>query len=566
MKLAEVWHLSRIPYKEVVYQSLAEEKGRMWWGAFGTNRSDKDAANDLELTKRALRIAKFDKTMVSSFNIIVSIAPFVMSFLGIAAFGLTSSIALSLAVTFGLTTLYAIQTLSSFVRAESSPLLSTLPITQEDFSLITLFSFVRSVDYMVVGSLLSQITIVAIVSMNAAATIITLFAASINQLFAVTVALWFSEVFQKNLFRGGRSKSKTLLRLVFILMWGLLLVGVGSLFSIPWYILPNLENALLGAGQMSTLLLSVIYPFSTGILIGSITYSNIALTTVIISSVAMVAYSLLAILAAKWNLKTVKSISHNSGTKITRATAKDFSVKPRRPLTGYVLKDLKVASRNPATAFFFALPVLETLIIALLISNLETLRTSAILVATSMGAIFSLLMPLALLTAEGKGLEFTKTLPITSFRIVVSKTLISTATYVLVPMALTAFILIKPLAAPSAIIIPFLITASVASASIFEIKLFLKTTGKNKINAIINDMQKLIIGVITILIPQVFYAIIFLSSFNHYYSILAMAAIVFAELTTAVYLLRSSGANNFSPKNQLTNKPATISELNSWQQ
>ncbi len=35
MKLAEAWRLSRIPYREVVYRSIAEERGRMWWGAFG---------------------------------------------------------------------------------------------------------------------------------------------------------------------------------------------------------------------------------------------------------------------------------------------------------------------------------------------------------------------------------------------------------------------------------------------------------------------------------------------------------------------------------------------------
>ena len=75
--------------------------------------------------------------------------------------GLSSSVSLSLAITFGFMTLYAIQTLSSFVGAESSVLLSTLPISSDDFSLITLFSFVRSVDYLVVGSVLSQVILVA---------------------------------------------------------------------------------------------------------------------------------------------------------------------------------------------------------------------------------------------------------------------------------------------------------------------------------------------------------------------------------------------------------------------
>jgi predicted permease len=540
MKLAEAWRLSRIPYGEVVYRSIAEEKGRMWWGAFGRNRQGKEVQDDLELTKMALRIAKFDKMIVAIFNVIVSVVPFASLFLGPAVFGLTSSISLSLAVTFGFTALYAIQTLSSFVSADSSVLLSTLPVARDDFSLITLFSFLRSVDYMVIGSILSQVIVVAYLTESPLAILIMLAASTMNALFAVTVALWFSRIFQKNLLRGGRSKANTAFRLMFILMWGLLLVGVGFLFSVPWYVVPNLENILLGAGNISNVLLGLLYPFATGIVISGIVYSNVAFNTVLIASGAMVAYVFLAFFAGKWCLGTVKRISQGSGVKIARVTAKDFSVKIRQPLLGYVFKDLKVASRNPATAFFFALPVLETVIITLLISNLETLRTAVVLVATAMGGVFALFLPLALLSAEGKGLEYTKTLPISSRRIIVSKTLIATATYFPVPLALIVLSLFKPLTSLSTILVPFFITMSVASASSFEIILFLRTTSKGKLSAVINDMEKLILGAATILVPEIAYGVTFLGWFNHAASLLMMLGVAAAELCIATLILRRS--------------------------
>ena len=540
MRLAEAWRLSRIPYREVVYRSLAEEKGRMWWGAFGRNQPSKEGHNDHELTKRALRIAKFDKIIVSVFNVFVCLAPFAVPFLGATNFGVASSIALSLAVSFGLTTLYAIQTLSSFVSAESTILLSTLPIERNDFSLITLFSFVRSVDYIVFGSMLSQAAAVFLVTGMPAAALIMFFAAVMNELFAVTIALWFSRVFQKNLLRGGKSRGGTALRLAFIFMWGALLISVGFLFSIPWYIVPNLENIILGLGQISSLLLSLLYPFSTGILVASISYSNVALVAVVFSSIAMAGYALLAVLAGRWSLGTAKNISQGAGMKIARIAVKDFSVRIHAPLMGYVLKDLKVASRNPATAFFFALPVLETVIIALMISSLETLRATAVLVATTMGGIFALFIPLALLTAEGRGLEYTKTLPISTRRIIVSKTLVSTASYVLVPLALLLLSSAKPLTTPYTILIPFLMAVSVASASIFEIKLFLRDTTTGKIDAIVNDIGKLVVGVLTVIVPEVAYAAAFLLAFSHSLSVLVMGTVTFAELAVAVYLLNRS--------------------------
>lgn len=540
MKLAEAWRLSRVPYRENVYQSLAEEKGRMWWGAFGRSQPGKENQNELELTNRALRIAKFDKILVSIFNIVVAAAPFAALLLGVPVFGLASSIALSLAATLGFTALYAIQTLSSFVSAESSVLLSFLPIARNDLSLITLFSFLRSVDYMVIGSVASQVVSVAFITGSPLATLVMFVVAVLNQTFAVAIALWFSRIFQKNLMRGGKSKANTLLRLVFILVWGLLLVGVGFMFAIPWYSVPNLESLMFGFGSLSNLLINLLYPFSTGIFISSITYHNVTSLMVLVASLSLVGYALLAVLAGKWSLGIVKSISHGAGKKTIQVTTQDFSVKIHRPLLSYVIKDLKIASRNPATAFFFAFPVLETLMIALLISNLSTLRTSMLLDATSMGAIFALLIPLALLTAEGKGLEYTKTLPITSQRIVISKTLVSTATYVLVPLALMGLSLFRPLAAFSSILIPCLTTISVASASVFEIKLFLRTVARNKIAAIVNDLQKLVVGVLSVFTPLFFYSVVFLVSLNHVFSLLAMGGIVFLELALAIYLLRHS--------------------------
>ena len=527
MKLAEAWHLSQKPYQEVVYRSLAEEKGRMWWGAFGRSHPDREAQGDLELANRALRIAKFDKIIVSIFNIVVSVAPFAVSFFGGSIFGLASSISLSLAVTFGLTALYAIQTLSSFVSAESSVLLATFPITRDEFSLITLFSFARSVDYIVIGSVLSQVIVVAFLTWSPLATLIMFAASLMNALFAVTVALWFSRIFQKNLMRGERSKTSTLLRLGFVLMWGLLLVCVGFLFSIPWYILPNLESMLLGASQLGSLLL-ILYPFSTGIVIADIMYSNIAFTAALLASVALVGYGFLAVFACRWSLGSVKDISQGGGVKVARVAARDFSVKTRSQLLGYVSKDLKVASRNPATAFFFALPLIETVIITLLISNFEMLRTAVVIVATSMGAVFALLLPLALLTAEGKGLEYTKTLPIASRKIIVSKALVSTSTYVLVPLALAGLSIVKPLTSLSAILIPFFIIIAVASASVFEIKLFLKTVAKSTLAGVVNDVEKLAAGILTVLAPLLVYAVVFLSSLNYALSLFAMMGIVLA--------------------------------------
>ncbi len=180
------------------------------------------------------------------------------------------------------------------------------------------------------------------------------------------------------------------------------------------------------------------------------------------------------------------------------------------------------------------------MIVSLLITNYELLKASTILVATAIGGIFALFMPLALLNAEGRGLDYTKTLPRDAKRIITSKTLISTATFVPVPLILLGMAFIKQLTSPLAIFIPFIIILAIASASIFEIKLFLSSAAKGKIRALTQDFEKLIAGVMIILIPEIAYATAYFISFDHILAISIMGWVAVFELAIAVYLLKRS--------------------------
>jgi predicted permease len=298
--------------------------------------------------------------------------------------------------------------------------------------------------------------------------------------------------------------------------------------------------AFVDFGQLSSLFFFVLYPFSAGISVANLVNSNVASSAVLVASVAMIGYMVLAGVAGRWILGTVKQVSLGAGVRIARVAARDFSVKLRGPVFGYIVKDLRVCSRNPATAFFFALPVLETLIVSLLIAGFQVLRVSAVLVASSTGGIFALLMPLALLNAEGAGLEYTKTLPVSTNRIMVAKALVSTATFVPVPLTVLALSFAKQLTSPFAILLPFFIMLAIASASIFEIKLFLCSAAKGRIAAVIRDAEKLAAGALITMIPVIAYAGAYFVSFDHVTAVLAMGGAAVSELVVALYVLRCS--------------------------
>jgi predicted permease len=208
------------------------------------------------------------------------------------------------------------------------------------------------------------------------------------------------------------------------------------------------------------------------------------------------------------------------------------------PLRGYVMKDLRVTSRNPATAFFFVLPIFETVIVAFLASNLTFLRASTVLVATSMGAIFALLIPLALLNSEGKGIEYSKTLPITSQRMVFAKALITMASFLPVPVVLFCLALFKPPTSWFTVLFPFFMLISIVSASIFEILIFLRSVGKSRLAGVINDVEKIFVGLLMVFLPAIAYVIVYLVSFNHGFAILIMCGTTIVELWLAFFMLK----------------------------
>jgi predicted permease len=390
---------------------------------------------------------------------------------------------------------------------------------------------------MIIGSVLTQIALVGYLTASPIATLIMLAASLMTAVFAVSLALWFSRIFQKNLLRGGRSKTNTILRLFFILMWGLLLVGVGSLLTVPWYGMPLFEKTLFDLSSPLNPILCLLYPISASMTIAYIAHSNVIFPATLLAPIALLGYSGLAMIAGKWSFTTVRHISQGAGVKIARVMAGDFSIKTRSPIMGYITKDLRTASRNPATAFFFALPTLQTIISALLVSNFQALRASAVLTAALMGGLFALLLPLALLNAEGTGIEYTKTLPISPRRIVTSKALISTATFAPAPLILVILALTKTLTFWGIILIPFLVLISIAAASVFEIKLFLSTVAEGKIATLLNDLKKLVIGAFTVLLPIALYVTTYLAFFNHAFSLSAMGLTSIAELAIALHSL-----------------------------
>jgi predicted permease len=477
MNLREAWWLSRTPYIELVFRSAVMTRGSMGGLGFGS-----PARRVKSITRGAL----VGKIIITGFISLGAVFAFYQFAVSRTAAALVTGVTLSLAISLGYTVLYSLQVLPSFSGAGPYALLSTLPLSRKDLSLLALLSVIRTFDSMIVAAIVVQVAVVAYLTLSPLATAAMALASVANSIFGVTISLGLAGLFQRNITGGGRGKKATVSRFLFLISWGLAAASFGFVFSLIQYIFPALESAI--SGSLSTtsipILFSVLHPFSAGLALASLVFPALASASptlglaTTLSFVATAGYLLLAYFAGRKALSITDRVSQQQGATIVRQRATEFLLKLRRPIPAYVIKDARIASKNPSTAFVFALPVFETIIIAFSLSQADVLGPTAILGATSLGSFFTLISASVLLNTEGSGLDYTFSLPLNARLIILAKSVISTAAYLPVPAAIGVLLAFSLPSALWLVAIPVIQILAVSAASSAELAFFIRSYKK----------------------------------------------------------------------------------------
>ncbi len=472
MNLREAWKLSKAPYVELTYRSVKLTRGSGTSG-FGISR------NPAKLVNQLIRSGRINKIVFTIFICLVPLFTLISYVFRRTPTSLAGSVTLGLAFSFAYVLVYLLQVLTSLSDGEPFALLSTLPLTPRDFSLVSTLSVLRTLDYMVLGAVTTQSLIIGLVTGSVFVGGLMVLVSLVNIIFAITIGIWLSLLFYRNITRGGRSRRGSLTRAVFLLGWGLVVGSIWFSFSFISSLLTVISDAISTSLSFTWqgFLLSIIYPFSAGILVSD-TANGIRRDTFGTLSISALAafllYLVLAVTSVRWTTSVVSSVIHGEGAKIARQFAKEFSLKIRSPIAGYLLKDLRVASKNPSTAFIFALPLLETLLIGLNVAG-HTLRAMTIITATVLGSVFTLFSATGLLNTEGNGLDYTLSLPISSKTIIRAKSFAATATYTPV---LVVILLLASLGNPSSLVlflIPVVEVPSVLAGTGIQLSFFIKS-------------------------------------------------------------------------------------------
>jgi hypothetical protein len=562
LKIRELWNLSSTPYNEVAFRANKQSSG----GVSGLGGSGSNVTRQFKMIVRSTKISKIAFAVFGSIGAGI---PFFDYVVVPSAESLLSAVSLSLAISLAYVIFYSLQVLPEFTNSEAFSVLYGLPLREREFSILAIFSFIRTFDYLVIGTTVLQVFAVWVLTQSIRASALMIFGAIINAIFAAAIALWFSGLFYRKISHAAsRSKSSTIGRMVFLIVWGFAAMSIGFLFNILSYLLPFVYD-IIGGGFLNParLAISMIHPFAIGLAITAVEFpsqilstsapvggNQVAATTtttnnllgllVFVPFFASMCYAVLAFFVAKRTFATVTNIAHSKNASYsTRVFATSLALKLREPLTAHIIKDLRLASKNPSMAFLYALPVFVVFMLAVITSQFPIMHASSVIVSTVVGCSFTIMICTTLLNTEGTGLEYSFSLPIKIRQIINSKTLFATLMFSPVPIALIFLGLSKELTSSYLLLIPVIETVAVYASCMSEITVFFGSGKSRGFSAVAGaGIGRLVLALTTALIvfmiPLGAYTIEFEFTSDHLMSVIAMLLFALIELLLVLQINR----------------------------
>jgi hypothetical protein len=380
-----------------------------------------------------------------------------------------------LAVLMFLIVIMGLQVSTSFFSSEAVGLLNTLPLSKRDVSNVALLCFLRIFDLPLIIAVVGFPVAYVLFRGSVLGGLAALLSIGVTEVFALAMTTGLAKFFYARIAaRSGRSKWKTLLRLVLMLVW--ILPSFGAYVVINFWI----EIIQFFASFTQTILalsyvIVVLYPFSFGFLVSYGTFAHgfsyASLAFAILSSLS---YLAVAVYLVRWIAGAIRSIGAGRTMAASMEAVKDTLIQPLVPWLGIIRKDLRIASRAPSYASIFLLPAIQTVILAFSFSSSGELGLTGTLGFITGMSLMTILIPPTLFSIEGLASAYTKSLPLKKRTLILSKTFLATLTYIL--SLLVIFMTMLLLQKNSVLILTFggVHVLAVASANMLEILLLVE--------------------------------------------------------------------------------------------
>jgi hypothetical protein len=474
VKFRDLWRLSRTVYKEISFQSIFSLRV----GSSLPQRRQTDVNRLVRSAEINTLISKILTSALIAFLGFGVFMPLIAPFFAISTpkeIAVVASMSTFLASVMFLIVLMGLQVATSFMSSKIAETLSPLPLSKGDISNIIFMCFVRIFDIPLITAVIALLGFYFLAGGSFLGGFVAFSAVITTEIFAITLTIGLARFFYSRVAAGGgRSKWKTLLRFVFMLVW--ILPTFGSYFVMSFATQIAESSATLTQSLSSTThFIALVYPFSFSFLVSYATYlRNVDFLVLGFSTASSLGYVALAAYCLKWVTRTVRRLGGEGFGSVSREVVKDTIIHPQRSWLGIIRKDLRIASRSPSYASLFLLPALQTAFLAVSFSSFGDAGFSVTLGVLTGVSMMTLLLPPTMFSIEGLASAYTRSLPLKRRTLIFAKMVLSIVSYLISLVAL--FIVTSFLRRDFTYILVFgaIHTFSVAAASMLELTILAK--------------------------------------------------------------------------------------------
>lgn len=468
MKFRELWRVSSTVTKEVSFQSVFSTRA-------GSSLPRRGSTNVAQLVRNANYNMWISKVLTTIFICAFGFVMFIPQlgqtvFQGTSKeFAVIASVSTFLAAVLFFIVFMGLQVATSLVSSKIADSLSPLPLSKKEVSNVIFLCLIRIFDLPLLAALIVLPMAYIMIGGSAAGGSISVVATVVTEIFALALTIALARFFYSKVAGGGgRSKWKTVTRILFMLVWMVPAFGTYFVINFAEVLLKSFASFTQVLGS-SIWLLVMVFPFSFGFLVSYVSNLQAAsIPTLALSTMSSAFYVVFAFYCFRWVTTTIRKIGTGRIVGAAREAVKDTMIRPRRPWLGIIRKDLAIASRSPSYAVLFLLPALQVAILAVSFSSFEAgfAVTAGVLTGISMT---TLVLPPTMFSIEGLASSYTRSLPLRKRTLILAKTLLSVFIYSLLVIALLAIALFVKRDFTSQILFGTLYLFSIAAASMLEL-------------------------------------------------------------------------------------------------
>ena len=433
-RLADLWRISGLVYREAMFQSLYVLKR-------GGQLPETKAPGDFRrfMTQAAIVMKVFLCIFLAGTAVGAVLAVEKASFPGVTpAVAMAVVVGIFVLSVMFIITVMAIDVVTGFVAAKAVQTLVALPMSRREVATTTLLGFLRIFDAPLVTGVVVFAVAHAVLTRSVLGAMAYAVGVATAEAFAVVLALSLAELFYARVFNRAGSGLQSAARALYLLVSIMPGVGMYLLFSYQASAGKAVLSAVAAHPGLGVALM-FIYPVSFGFVVAVASGVQGASHAMLVGSgLACLVYVGIAVLSLRWAAQRLSARALNSevpgmgaGWRLspTGAGARSFRLKIVAPWLGVLVKDMRIVLRSPSEAALLLMPAAAVVPWAIAMGSRGRLAMGAPDLVTFLGLMAVTAVP-ALVNVEAVGYTYLRTLPVKARWSLAAKAAVATTTYI----------------------------------------------------------------------------------------------------------------------------------------